>query len=147
MERRIIQNHNMSVIKQRTEHLRKPSVEGNLIATASKKHRRRQTSFQACSNQRRASIAIACHFRFNTDAFRSISILTETCFTETRLVNINRLFATDDGFFLKCQEIDLTFYGTLFFVGLRLFFRVMFNVFSPYQIQCLETPKWAARSF
>ncbi len=81
---------------------------------------------KTCSNQRRRLIPMTWHFRFNTDTFWGISIPTEIGFTETTFVNINQFFA----FFyllLKCREILLAFYGTLFFVGRRLFFRVILS--------------------
>ena len=136
----------MAVIKQRTQHLREPGVEGNRIATASKKHRRSETAFKSGGNQRRRPISMTWHFIFNTNAFRGISILPKIGLSETRFIKVNRRFAVRLGLSLKCQKVFLAFYRTLFCVGLRLFFRVIFSFFKAYQIPCLDTPKWAARS-
>ena len=141
----VIHNHNMAVIKQRTQHLRKPRVEGNRIATASKKQRNSETALKSGGNQRRP-ISMTWHFSFNTNASRGISVLTKIGLSETRFIKVNRRFAVRLGLSLKCQKVFLAFYRTLFCVGLRLFFRVIFSFFKAYQIPCLDTPKWAARS-
>lgn len=105
----------------------KPRVESNRITAALEKQRCRETPLKTCSNQRRGSIPMTWHFLFNTDPARGISLPTEIGFTQTRLVNINGGFALRLCRCLKGWEILLTFYRTLFFVGRRLFFRVILS--------------------
>ena len=123
----------------------KPRIESKRITTALEKHRCRETSVKTSRYQGRRGIPMAWHLCFNTATFRRISIPTEIGFRKTTLININCLFALFC-LLLKCREILFAFYWTLFFVGLRLFFRVILSFFNAYQIPCFETPKWAARS-
>ena len=124
----IMSNHNMAIIKQRTQHLRKIGVEDNRITTVSlEKQGCREIPRKACGNQGCASVSATWHFIFNTDTSRSISIPTEIFFGEPRLIYINGVLASHDFLLVKLTEIGFSFYGALFFVSLRLFFRVMLS--------------------
>ena len=123
MERSIIHNQNMAIIKQRTQHLRKIDVEGNRITTVSlEKQGCRETPLKARRNQGCASVSATWHFIFNTDTSRSISIPTKIFFREPRLIYINGVLASHDFLLVKLTEIGFAFYGALFFVSLRFFF-------------------------